>query len=105
MTEDILFEVLTPIGFRVRTTVSRWQIIVGMKHPVMRSRENDVREALRDPDEVRRSRSDPSVLLFYRLEHLGRWTCAVAKQAGSAGFLVTAYPTYAIKAGDRVWSK
>jgi len=51
-----------------------------VKHPVMYGREDDVRLALEQPDEIRRSRSDPAMHLFYRAELAGRWTCAVAKR-------------------------
>jgi len=60
---------------------------------------------LRTPDEIRRSRSDPAVLLFYRLERPGRWICAVAKRLNDEGFPITTYPTDAIKEGERIWSK
>lgn len=43
---DILFEVETPFGFRVRVTVEYWQLIVTIKHPVMFGREADVQEVL-----------------------------------------------------------
>jgi len=51
------------------------------------------------------SRSDPAVYLFYRMEYPGRWICAVAKRLDSEGFLITAYPTDAIKEGERTWSR
>jgi hypothetical protein len=105
MADAILFEVLTPLGFRVRVTRSRWEILVTTKHPVMAGREEDVEGVLGEPAEIRQSRSDPDVYLFYRMERRGRWTCAVAKRLNDDGFLITAYPTDAIKAGDRLWSK
>ena len=62
------------------------------------------REAgLERPDEVRQSRNDPEVLLFYKAEEATRWVCAVAKQARDEAFLLSAYPTDAIKQGMRVW--
>jgi hypothetical protein len=71
----------------------------------MKGCETRVREALEKPDEIRRSRSSPDVFLFYRLEKPGRWTCAAAKRRDSEGFLITAYPTDAIKEGERIWPK
>ncbi len=62
---DFLFDVMTPIGFRVRVTYSYWDLIVTIKHPVMVGRVEDVKETLENPNEVRLSRSDPSVYLFY----------------------------------------
>ena len=78
---NILFEVMTPLGFRVRVTRAYWRIITEIKHPVMRGREEDVKETLRNP--------------------VGRWVCAVAKRLNGEGFLITTYPTDAIKEGER----
>jgi hypothetical protein len=72
MVNDILFEVVTPLGFSVRVTRAYWELIVTVKHPVMRGREVDVQTVLQTPEEVRRSRGDPGVLLFYRVEEPGR---------------------------------
>jgi len=105
MTDDILFDVPTPLGFSVRVTRPYWTLIVAVKHPVMHGREAAVRGTLRAPDQVRRSRSDPNVFLFYQLERPGRWICAVAKRLNGEGFLITTYPTEAIKEGEQVWSR
>lgn len=102
---DLLFEVRTPLGFSVRLTRTRWNLITTIKHPVMAGRESSVRQALETPDQVRQSRVDPEVLLFYRAEGTRRWVCAVAMRAPDPAFLVTAYPTDAIKEGVRVWPK
>ena len=102
---DLLFEAETLLGFRIRVTRERWQLITTVKHPVMAGREQQVRAALEMPDEVRQSRSDPAVFLFYRAEHTKRWMCAVARQNDQDGFLITAYPTDAIKEGMPVWPK
>lgn len=103
--DDLLFDAHTPLGFSVRVTANRWNLIVTSKHPVMIGREAFVRAALEAPDEVRQSRIDPQVLLFYKAEGTKRWTCAVAKRAGEGAFLITAYPTDAIKEGIRIWPK
>jgi hypothetical protein len=105
VTDELFFEVTTPLGFCVRVTSLYWELIVTVKHPVMHGREADVQQALRDPDQIRRSRSDPSVYLFYRMERPGRWICAVAKRLNEEGFLITTYPTDAIKEGEQIWSR
>lgn len=102
-TGDLLFEVLTPLGFRMRVTRTYWELIIAVKHPVMAERENDVQETLRNPNEIRVSKNDPNVYLFYKPERVGRWVCAVAKRLDGEGFLITAYPTDAIKEGRRIW--
>jgi hypothetical protein len=76
---DWLFDVLTPLDFQVHVTRPYWNLIVTTKHPAMAGRERDVEAALRAPVEIRVSRIDPSVHLFYKIERPGRWVCAVAK--------------------------
>jgi hypothetical protein len=70
---DLLFEALTPLGFRVQVSRSHWELIITVKHPVMTGREVDVKETLEKPDEIRTSRSDLAVYLFYSSERKGRW--------------------------------
>lgn len=101
----MLFEVLTPLGVVVRVTRERWEIVATVKHPVMAGRDGSVKLALESPDEARQRRTDPEVLLFYKAEAPRRWTCAVVKRTDSEAFLVTAYPTDAIKEGVRIWPK
>ena len=69
----------------------------------MEDKQSRVQSALESPDEVRQSRTDPGVYLFYKAQKTRRWVCAVAKQAETKGFLITAYPTDAIKEGIRIW--
>ena len=100
---DLLFEAQTPLGFRVRVTKQRWNLIVRDKHPVMSDEEASVRETLESPDEVRQSKTDEAVYLFYKAQKTKRWVCAVTKRDNEDGFLITAYPTDAIKEGNKVW--
>jgi len=102
--EEILFEINTPLEFTVRCEKSYWDRITTFKHPVMRGQERDVIETLRRPEEVRRSKKDPSVLLFYRISGK-RYVCAVTKKEDHTGFLITAYHTDSIKEGERIWIK
>lgn len=103
--EDILFRADTPAGFRVRTTRRYWDFLSTTKRAVMAGRENDVMKALGEPDEVRRSISNPDAFLFYRAESPSCWLCVVAKRLDGEGFVITAYPTDAIKRGELVWKK
>ena len=105
MVDDVLFEASTPLGFSVRVTRDYWELIVTIKHPVMRGHVAGVQDVLRTPDEIRRSRSDSAVFLFYQLERPGRWICAVVKRLNDEAFLITTYPTDSIREGERVWSK
>lgn len=101
---SVLFEVETPLGNTVRCSLAWWHRVLLLKHPVLEGREGDVLRVLASPDEVRRSRKDVTVLLFYRSVGT-RWICAVARIDGRRGFLVTAYPTDAIKIGETVWTR
>ena len=102
--KEIFFEVQTPLGFKVRTTRAYWLKIVSFKHPVMKGHEKAVIQALKEPFEIRRSKRDPRVFLFYTKgeRHL---VCAVARRLDGEGFLVTAYLTDKIKEGEKVWPK
>ena len=98
-----LFEVPTPLGFTVRTTADYWQRLVA-KHPELADRLEAVKTTLSQPDQVRHSRRDLTVLLFYR-RGVRHWVVAVAKRADGTGFLVTAYQTDAIKEGEPIWPR
>lgn len=105
MSDDLLFQVLTPLNFYVRVTRSYWEYIVTVKHPAMAGREKDVQATLQTPDEIRVSRNDPIVYLFYKSERMKRWVCAVTKRLDEEGFLITTYPTDAVKEGMKIWPK
>ena len=88
--DEILFAVTTPLGFTVRVTHRYWRLITTVKHPIMAGHEADVQATLSHPEEIRRSRSDENVLLFYRTQRAGRWVCAVTRRQDDTGFLITA---------------
>jgi hypothetical protein len=96
-------EISTPIGLNVRIAPHRWDLIISVKHPVMAGLENELTATLQDPLEIRRSRKDEKVILFYRPIKKRRWICAVVKRENGSGFLITAYPTSAIKEGTHLW--
>jgi hypothetical protein len=103
--KQVSFSVSTPLGFEVHVTSDRWELITTVKHPVMMGREKSVKTALEHPDEVRKSRSDPKVFLFYKLDRQNRGVCAVVKQINGEGFLITAYPTDTMKIRETIWKK
>jgi hypothetical protein len=102
-----LFSLATPVGFTVRTSTRYWQNIVA-KRPDLQERLEAVKQTFSAPAEVRQSRRDPSVLLFYT--RAGRyWLVAVARRLDGQGFLVTAYRTDTMtdtmKEGEQLWPK
>lgn len=101
---EVFFEVDTPLGFSVRCTQQHWDFIVRVKHPVMVGRESTVRQVIEDPEEIRKSRKDERVLLFYSGQG-ERYVCAVVRRPNGDAFLITTYPTDAIKAGEVIWTR
>ena len=67
----------------------------------------EVARVLREPQLVRRSRSDAAVRLFYEFYARtivgGKWLCVVVKYAERDAFVVTAYLTDKPKAGEDLW--
>lgn len=65
--------------------------------------------ALSNPEVVRRSNTDSTVYLYYRYhEDTGvgdKWLCVVVKYLEDDAFIITAYLTDKLKAGEQVWPK
>ncbi|MEI6330568.1 MAG: hypothetical protein WCP16_15120 [Pseudanabaena sp. ELA645] len=98
------FDVKTPLGFTVRTTDEYWQKLL-VKHPDLVDLEELVEAALQLPDEIRESKRDSDVFLFYLQRREKRWVVAVARKLNGDGFLITAYQTDAIKEGTQLWHR
>ena len=69
----------------------------------MKSKADIVKSVLQIPDEIRQSKVDKDVFLYYK--QFDRLYCVVVKHAGTEGFLITAYPTEKVKEGDVIWTK
>src|SRR3989339_53938 len=93
------FEVISKLGFSVSTTYVYWKVITTVKHPTLKSQEKSVKLTISDPDEIRLSKRDHMVFLFYR-KIKKRYLCVVVKQLNERGFIVTAYWTDKIKEGE-----
>ena len=69
--------------------------------------EEEISLVLAAPAEVRVSRSDETVKLFYeyyaRTRVGGKWLCVVVKYPPDDAFVVTAYLTDQLKAGETIW--
>ena len=92
-------------GHSVRLTDERRGHI--LEHPEMTGLEAGIVRVLRQPQLVRRSRSDGTVRLFYEFYPDtivgGKWQCVVVKYAENDAFVVTAYLTDKPKAGEDLW--
>ncbi len=92
---------------QVKLTEERWQHI--LLHREMLGMQEQVEETLRKPQQVMRSRSDTEAELLYRFYHgtiVGdKWLCVVVKYRKKDAFVLTAYLTDTIKAGELLWPK
>ena len=94
-------------GRSVRLTDERTAHI--LQHREMTEMEAEIERVLQFPAEVRVSRSDNTVQLFYEFYARtlvgGKWLCAVVKYVPDDAFVVTAYLTDQLKAGETIWPK
>jgi hypothetical protein len=92
-------------GKIVRLTDERLAHI--LEHPEMSGLEWEIEQTLLDPRFVRTSLSDQTIRLFYEFYSEttvgGKWLCVVVKYAAADAFVVTAYLTDKLKAGDELW--
>ena len=92
-------------GHQVRLTDERLAHI--LEHPEMKGMGAEIERVLREPQLVRRSRSDEAVRLFYEFYAQtivgGKWLCVVVKYMENDAFVVTAYLTDKPKAGEVLW--
>ncbi|MCL4428029.1 MAG: DUF4258 domain-containing protein [Deltaproteobacteria bacterium] len=100
---EIYFKVKTPLKVEIRTTRDYWQYIIKVKHPAMEGKEAIVKNTLKAPDEIRQSKIDKEIFLYYK--RVDKLYCVVAKHLNGTGFLITAYPSDKIKEGDSIWKK
>jgi hypothetical protein len=71
--------------------------------------EEEIEQGLEAPSEVRRSLSNETVKLFYEFyaqsRFGGKWLCVVVKYVPDDAFVITAYLTDAMKAGETLWPR
>jgi len=93
-------------GHSVRLTDERLAHI--LEHAEMKGMAAEIERVLREPQLVRRSRSDAAVRLFYEFYAQtiagGKWLCVVVKYGENDAFVVTAYLTDKPKAGVDLWT-
>jgi hypothetical protein len=94
-------------GDSVRLTDERLAHI--LEHAELADMEDELERVLQTPSEVRRSRSDEDVKLFYqfyaRTRVGGKWLCVVVKYQPDDAFIITAYLTDTVKTGEVLWPK
>ena len=94
-------------GRLVRLTDERLDHI--LQHQELAGMEEEISRVLQTPAEVRVSRSDETVQLFYeyyaKTRVGGKWLCVVVKYPRDDAFVVTAYLTDQLKPGESLWPK
>ena len=94
-------------GRSVRLTDERLAHI--LEHAELVEMADELERVLQTPREVRLSRSDSSVRLFYEFYAQtrvgGKWLCVVVKYLPGDAYVITAYLTDTIKAGETIWPK
>lgn len=103
---NVLFEVVDIFGKRIRTTAEYWRKIKEEKHADLEYEPGDVAKALKNPDEVRRSVTDSTIMLYYKQFKPGQMLLVAAKHLNGHGFVVTVYQTTkSKKKGEKLWPK
>ena len=100
--DGIYFEVASKLNKRVYVTKSRWELIIKTKHLEIEGKEKEVKETLTEPDEIRQSKSDDSVYLYYK-KYGKLLVSVVVKHKNGDGFIITAYFTDRIKEGKQFY--
>ncbi|MBI5392377.1 DUF4258 domain-containing protein [Candidatus Woesearchaeota archaeon] len=100
MDTDLIID--SKLNKKVIITKKRLELITKIKHPIMHGKEENIIDALRNPDEIRQSISDNSVLLYYK--KIEKYSiCAVVSINNNQGFIITAYITDRIKEGKIIY--
>lgn len=101
----VIINETTPLQVTIRLSDNRWNEIIEKKHPILQGKLDLVKRALTSPVEIRRSRTDHAVHLYYAKEPGTPYhVCVVARHIYPDGFIITAYRTDRIKEGERVWT-
>jgi len=92
-------------GRGVRLTDERLAHI--LERAELRNMREEIIHTLQAPVEVRISRSDPDVRLFYEFYARtlvgDKWLCVVVKYPVDDAFVITAYLTNKLKPGQQIW--
>jgi hypothetical protein len=92
-------------GRNVRITDERLAHILDRSE--MRNMRAQIIQTLQSPTDVRVSRSDATVRLFYEFYSRtlvgDKWLCVVVKYLADDAFVITAYLTDKLKAGEILW--
>lgn len=93
---------------RIRLTDER-QKHIEVDHPEMFGQIDRIQDSLLGPDWIVKSKTDPTVELFYRYYDMTpvteKYLCITVKISGEDLFIITAYFTDTVKRGEILWEK
>jgi len=90
----------------IKFLANRWKHIV-KQHPEVEPYRIKIKEVLRNPDLVKRSKRDKDTFLYYRYYgsiYKGKYLLVVARTKNNP-MVLTCYITDKIKKGDLIWEK
>ena len=90
----------------INLSEKQWKHIVKV-HPEVEVYFSEIPNILKDPQHVKRSKSDPKIWLYYRFFpniFSGKFLLVIVKHADHS-FVVTYYITDKIKVGESIWQK
>ncbi len=104
MSTEPLFEVTSRLNKKIRISQHYWNYISDVKRPSVKDLQEHVKNSLMAPVEVRKSKRDPLVHLYYgNSKSKGDpLICTVVKHLNGEGFIITVYLTRRM-VGDPVW--
>jgi|ERR1017187_79839 hypothetical protein len=98
----LLFETECKLNKKIRISIEHWEHIKTIKHPEVEGLEENIKQTLINPLEIKRSSSDKDIYLYYSNYKI-YFLCVVVKHSNGNGFIITSYITSKIKKGDIVW--
>ncbi|MFH0712937.1 MAG: DUF4258 domain-containing protein [Candidatus Micrarchaeota archaeon] len=102
--KTLKFEVKCKLNKVIRVTQAYWNFIITAKHPSVNGKEDLAKETLINADEIRVSKTDSTVFLYYK-QFNDLFMAVVSKHLNGTGFIITVYLTDRIKEGNLVWKK
>jgi hypothetical protein len=105
VTRRILFQVLSPLGYKVVLTRDRWREIVRYKQPALAGYETSMQQCIEEPETIRESAKDASVHLYYADTRRGYLCVVVGPSGDGTYFVITGYFCKELKKGRQLWTK
>lgn len=105
-TAELLFKVIDVFGRSIRTSKNYWDKIRKVKHTELRFGVTHIKKTLVQPDEVRLSVTDSTILLYAKKVAAYDILIVAVKILNGEGFVITVYQTKIYKKkGKLLWPK